>query len=69
MTKTLVRPRNSSSSIVTVPVKQKMLTYERRDLLVLLRARFFCPFLAFWSISKAFVSVLSVKNQNLCVRI
>ena len=35
----------------------------------LLRARFFHRNLAFWSISRTFVAVLTVKNYNLCVRI
>jgi len=45
-----------------VPVEQKMLTRERRDLFFLLRASFFCPNLAFGSISKDLGSVLIVKN-------
>jgi len=36
-----------------VPVEQKMLTHEKRNLLVLFRASFFCPNLAFCSMSKA----------------
>jgi len=56
-------------SITTVPVVAKMLTHERKDLLLLFRARSFCPNLDFCSMSEAFVTVLTVKNYSLCVRI
>jgi len=36
-----------------MPVEQKMLTYQRRDLLVLFGASFFCPNLVFCSMFKA----------------
>jgi len=35
-----------------VPVEQKMLTHEKSYLLVLFRASFFCPYVAFCSMSK-----------------
>ena len=36
-----------------MPVYQKMLTHQRRDLLVLFRASFFCPNVGFCSMSSA----------------
>jgi len=45
-------------SIVTVPVGQKMLTHERRNLLVLFGASFVCPNVALCSMSKALRSRL-----------
>jgi len=45
-----------------VPTEQTMLIHER-DLLALFRASFFCPNLAFYSMSnKAVWKVLTVKN-------
>jgi len=53
--------KKSAVSIGTVAVDQKLLTHERRNLLVLLRATFFCPNVAFCSMSEAFITTVSDK--------
>ena len=51
-TKAEIVLKTAAVSIVSVPVEQKMSTHERSYLLVLFRVSFFCPNVAFFSMSK-----------------
>jgi len=61
-TKVEIVLKKSAVSIVTVQVGQKMLSHEKSNLLILFGASF-CPNVAFCSMSKALVTVPTLRDK------